>query len=190
MVKPGTAACLHVSGMVHVDEDGERRRRVADGVVDVHDRPVGTQGPGRAAALHDRRFVLRTSQASEIDVLAFHALNLDGILRRAQRVFRNLREFARAQVLAGRLARERCFRVRYPHSMRSRQEPGRPRRRRLSRDARLLFPANVDALGVADGGEQHVHERLRCAGGLENAHRGAVDEIVRRRQCPLPRAHR
>src|SRR5436190_2700933 len=100
---------LHVSGVVHIDEDGERRRRVADGIVDIHDRPVGTQGPGGAAAIHDRRFVFRTSEASEIDVLAFHALNLDGILRRPQWVLRHLREFARTQTLSGRLSREDAF---------------------------------------------------------------------------------
>src|SRR6187200_2808536 len=95
--------------MVHIDVDGERRRRVADGVVDVHDRSIGTQGSSRATAFHDRRFVFRTSQASEIDVLAFHALNLHGILRRAQRVPAHLRELARTQILSGRLSREDVF---------------------------------------------------------------------------------
>src|SRR6188472_2133757 len=61
--------------------------------------------------------------------------------------------------------------------MRSQRETGRPRRR-LSR-GRLLFPADVDAVGIADGSEQHVHERLRRATRLEDVDRVTVDEVIR-----------
>src|SRR6187549_1875343 len=45
--------------------------------------------------------------------------------------------------------------------------------------ARLLFPANVDAVGVTDGREQQGHEFPGRAARFEDIHGGAVDEVVR-----------